>query len=193
MRQKASWIAAASIALAATLASAWYVRRPVKVQYSSATETRLPQTVVEPATTGASSPAVLPPTAAPHSLEPASAKPSKRESAAVAANPAPIAEVLRREWNESEVDRAASDKWTRHFSEALDELNIDGELSELQCTKTLCRIDFHFSNVAEALRFQSAAGIPERRRGIEITMTDNQVDVEVLLAAGDTPDTPQRP
>ena len=96
-------------------------------------------------------------------------------------------EALREEWSKGEVDEPATKKWSAHFKDALKLLEVDGALDGLSCKGSLCRLDFHFGTMAEAVRFQENAGMPERRKGVGVTVTDEgRVNVEVFMARDDT-------
>jgi hypothetical protein len=93
--------------------------------------------------------------------------------------------ALKAQWEAEQSDQEATDQLSAYVSDALHDLQVDGELDELVCKRTLCRLNMHFANVAQALKFQDAAGMQERRRDIGIMVADGVVDVEVLLARVD--------
>jgi hypothetical protein len=81
-----------------------------------------------------------------------------------------------------ERDTASSDALTRHFTDALNDLDVAGSIDELSCGRTLCKMNLHFASLPDALRFQQEAGMPERRTSIDVQLVDEQIEVEVLLA-----------
>jgi hypothetical protein len=85
-------------------------------------------------------------------------------------------------WDAEEPDQDATDELTKYFAQALGELGVDGELDELTCKRTLCRVNAHFADINQALKFEAAAGLVERRRAMNFSVTDGVVDIEVFLA-----------
>jgi hypothetical protein len=61
---------------------------------------------------------------------------------------------------------------------------MGGAVDAVSCRQTLCRVNAHFSSFQDALRFQEEAGMPERRKSMELQIADGQVDVEVMFARG---------
>lgn len=106
--------------------------------------------------------------------------PAKLAQAALSAASRP--DELAARWEAEEPDPRATDDLMAHISGALNDLAVDGELDEITCRKTLCRVNVHFADMLQALRFESEAGMSSRREKIDVSVTDGIVDVEVYLA-----------
>jgi hypothetical protein len=88
----------------------------------------------------------------------------------------------RAQWAKEVTDPQATDELNHHLQSALRELAVDGEIDELACGQTLCRVAAHFASFDQAFKFETLAGASERRRAMDVTITDGVVDVEVYLA-----------
>jgi hypothetical protein len=108
---------------------------------------------------------------------------SRRQLAALLAlQRSPQHEAMSARFAAEERDSTGSRQLADHFTQALNDLDLDGVIDELACAKTLCRVNLHFSDIGHALRFQQEAGMPELRKSMDLQLVDDQLDVEVFLA-----------
>ena len=109
-----------------------------------------------------------------------SARPSEPRAAVVGSVHAVA--PLRKGEAEPTPEHEAAVELTRYITNALEDLNIDGDLDNLECGETQCRVNLHFADMANANAFEQAAAMLERRKSMELSMADGQLDVEVVLS-----------
>jgi hypothetical protein len=89
---------------------------------------------------------------------------------------------LAEKFESESADQAGTAELSRYLDDAFTDLDVDGAIDRLSCAETLCRVQAHFADLSQAMRFQDGAGMPERRKSIDMQVVDGQVDVEVYLA-----------
>jgi hypothetical protein len=108
-------------------------------------------------------------------------------SPAVAAHPeqgtdAGADDVLER-WSLEAVDADASDALGEQVEDALRDLEIAGELLDLSCRKTLCRVSMRFQDLKAAQAFSDQASSPERRQRLEISLDEEERYLVTVFAS----------
>jgi hypothetical protein len=91
-------------------------------------------------------------------------------------------DILER-WSREAVDADATDALGEHIEEALRDLEMPGELLDLSCRKTLCRVSMRFQDLKAAADFSDQASSAERRLGLEISLDEEARYLVTLFAS----------
>lgn len=86
------------------------------------------------------------------------------------------------QWTREAEDVHGTEQLRQAVGEAFLELNVKGELDEISCRETLCRMNLTFENAEEANRFQANAGNPERRRHLELRPSTAGLGVDLIVS-----------